>query len=82
MSDAIHDKFLKFSVEGSFKYQSILVYLFLYHEVEIIKFPMKKLDVAGAPKSIIHWKSLVRNISEEFSFSDFVNQFIYMEIIY
>lgn len=32
MFDAIHDQFLNFIVEGSFKHQSILIYLFLYHQ--------------------------------------------------
>lgn len=32
LADAIHEEFLKFSIEGNFKYDLVLVFLFLYHQ--------------------------------------------------
>lgn len=49
--DVIHEKF---NADGSFKHQSVLVYLFLYHQLKRFKFPLQKLDSQGRPQSVIH----------------------------
>jgi len=80
LADSTHDQFLKFYVEGAFKHQSVLMYLLLFHQEEIFKFPLLKLDAQGRPQSIIHCNSLVRKNTEEYSFGDYVNQFLHMSL--
>lgn len=53
-SDTIHNQFLKFNGEGSFKHHGVLVYLFLYYQSERFNFPLKKLDAKGKPLLVIH----------------------------
>lgn len=73
----IHDQFLKFSTEGNYKYSLVLVYLFLYHQVDMLQFPMQKSKEQGNAQSIIHWNSLMRKHSNEFTFNDFVDQSLF-----
>lgn len=38
---------------------------------------MEKLGEQGNPQSMIHWTSLVRNNTNEFTFSDYIDNFLY-----
>lgn len=73
LGDNIHDQVLKFSTEGAFKHQSVLVYLLFFDQEDRFKSPFYKLDAQGKSQSVIQWTSLVRKNIEEFSFSDYVN---------
>jgi len=53
LSKAIHDQFLKFSTEGYFKYPSVLLYLFLFHQKDKFRFQLQNLDEQCNPQSII-----------------------------
>jgi len=74
-ANSIHDQFANFKAESVFKYQSILVYLMLFYQLEKFKFPLQKIDSEGNPCSVIHWTSLVRNKSKEYSYTDYVDKF-------
>ena len=56
------------------------MYLLLFHQADRFKFPLQKYDAQGKPQSVIHWTSLVRKNIEEYSFSDYVNQFLHMSL--
>ena len=49
MLEAIHDQFLKFSTERAFKYQSVLIYLFMFYQANKFQFPLQKVDEQGNP---------------------------------
>ena len=76
--ETIHDQRLEFSTEGTFKYSSVLVYLFIYHQENSFSFPLQKLHDQSNPQSIILWTSLVRKNSTEHTFSDYVDQFLHI----
>jgi hypothetical protein len=77
LADNIHEQFLKFPTEGMFKYSSILVYMFIFYQADRFPFALQKLNEQGSPQSVIFWTSLVRKNSTEYSFKDFIDQFIY-----
>lgn len=82
LAESIHDQFLKFSIEGAFKHQTDLVYLSLFFQADRFKFPLQKVDAQGTPQSVIHWTSLVRKNTKEYSFSDYVNQFLHTTLFF
>jgi hypothetical protein len=75
--DNIHEQFLKFQTEGMFNYSSILVYKFIFYQGDRFPFALQKLNEQGSSQPIIFWNSLVRKNSMEYSFKDFIDQFIY-----
>jgi len=40
ISESIHDQFLNLFIEGTFRYASVLVYLFLYHQPDSFSFSL------------------------------------------
>jgi hypothetical protein len=56
-------------------YSSVLVYLFLFFQVDRFSCALQKLDQDGNPQSITSWTSLVRKNSIEFKFKHFIDQF-------
>ena len=58
--DAIHDQFLKFQIEGVFKYSSMLVYMFSYFQSIKLKFDMINQDEDSQSQSVIFWTTLLR----------------------
>lgn len=73
--EVMHEKFLKFCNEGIFKLASILVYLFLFHKADRFQSPLQKLDEQGNAQFVVHWNSLVRKNTNEFTFIHYVDQF-------
>jgi hypothetical protein len=69
--------FFRFSIEGMFRYSSMLVYLFLFFQSDRFSCALHKLDQEGNPQSVTSWTSLVRKNSTEFNFKDFIDQFYY-----
>ena len=51
--------------------------MFLYFQPEIFETNLQKLDVEGNPLLVIFWTPLIRNYSVEFTYTDFVDSFIY-----
>lgn len=80
LANEIHEQLVNYKVEGVFKYQSFLVYLMLYYQEDKFKFPLQKTDSEGNPWSVIHWTSLVRNNSEEYSYTDFIDKLLYISL--
>lgn len=77
LADVIGEQFLKFSTKGAFKYALVLLYLFLFHHAYIFHFPLQKLDEQGNTQFVIQWTSLARKHSNEFTFNQYVDQFLY-----
>ena len=80
LADVIHEPFLKFKVEGVFKNQPVLVYLMLFYQADRFKVQLQKMGDQGSPLPVIHWTSLVRINSEDYSFSNFVDQFLHTSL--
>jgi hypothetical protein len=53
LADSIHDQFLKFQIEGMFKYSSILVYMFIFYQEDMFHFTLHKLNEKGISQSFI-----------------------------
>ena len=64
LTDAIHEQFLKFKIEGAFKHQSILVYLMFLYQEDRCNFQLQKVDENGIPLLVIHWTYLVKRNSK------------------
>lgn len=77
IADAMHDHLDKFPTEVSFKYYAIFVYLFIYNQANMFPFTLQRMNEQGDVQSVIHWTSLVRRNSTEFSFRAYVDQFPY-----
>jgi hypothetical protein len=75
MFDNIHEKLFKFSIEGMFRYSSILVYLFIFFQADKFPFSLQKLDQEGNPQPVTSWTSLVRNNSSDFNLKKFIDKF-------
>jgi hypothetical protein len=75
LADNIHEQFFKFSIEGMFRYSSVLVYLFPFFQSDRLSCGFQKLDQEGNPQSMTSWTSLVRKHSTDFNFKDFIDQF-------
>ena len=63
--------------EGVFKYSFVLFHMFLYFQAEILVISLQKLDVEGNPQSVIFWTSLIRKDSMKFTYTNFIDLFIY-----
>jgi hypothetical protein len=75
--DTLHFQLLEFGVSRCCRFQSYLVYLFLYFQA--IKFQHLELkieDGMGNPCIVIHWTTLVRKKPQNAGFSEFINQFM------
>lgn len=72
---------MKFYTEGLFKYTFVLVYLFLFYQSERFCFPLQKMDSYENPQPVIHRTSLVRKNTTGFTFSDFVDQYLYVSYL-
>ena len=70
---SIHEKLIRFTTKGVFKYDSILVYFFIFYRSDRFYFPLQKMDSQGNPQSVIQCTSLVRNNRTEYTFSDLVD---------
>jgi len=44
IAEEMHEKFLKFPTEGAFKYDVVLVYMFIYHQEDMFPFTLHKMD--------------------------------------
>lgn len=77
LANVIHEQFLQFVTEEMFKYSSILMYMFMFFQTDKFTFAVKKIDKKGEPHSIVFWTSLIWRRSQEFNFSDSIDQFLY-----
>jgi len=50
----------------------------LFHQADKFQFQLQKLDEQGNPQYVIHWAYLVRKNTNEFSFIDYTNKFLYI----
>jgi hypothetical protein len=73
--DNIHDHIFRFSIEGMSRYSLVLVYMFLFFQLDRFPCAFKKLNQEGNPQSVTSWTSLVRKYLTKFSFKDFIDQF-------
>ena len=55
--DNIHDKLVKFPIEGVFRYTSFMFHMFLYFQADKFPIRLQKLDVEENPISFIFWTS-------------------------
>jgi len=78
LANNIHEQFLKITIEGMFKHASVLVYMFLFYQAERFPIALQKLDEQDNAQLVIQWTSFVQKNSNNFSSSDFINQFIYI----
>jgi hypothetical protein len=77
LGDNIHDQLFKFPTEGMFRYSSVLVYMFLFFQSDRFPHALQKLNQEGILHPVTSWTSLVRKKSIEFSFKDYIDQFIH-----
>jgi hypothetical protein len=77
LADNIHDQLFRFPTEGMFRYSSVLVYMFLFYQSDRFPCALQKLNQEGSPQPVTSWTSLVRKNSTEYSFKDFIDQFIH-----
>jgi hypothetical protein len=75
LADNIHEQFMNFGIEGMFKYSSILVYMFIYFQVDKFSFSMQKMDANGKPQPVTAWTSLLKRNSAEYDFKAFIDLF-------
>lgn len=76
LDDNIHEQFLKFRTEQVFNYTSILIYMFLYYQIDMFNFSMQKLDEEGNQQSVIFLTSLVVKEQQKFSYKQFIEGFV------
>jgi hypothetical protein len=68
LANNIHEQFSNFSIEGMFRYSSILAYMFTFFQANIFSFLMQKMDQDGKPQAVTAWTSLLQQNSSEFIF--------------
>ena len=78
LAEIIDDQFMKLSIVGVLKYASILEYLFLFYQSDKFPFQLQNIDSQGNTHLVIHWTNLVRKNNIEFTFNDFVDQFLHV----
>jgi hypothetical protein len=66
---------VNFGIEGMFRYSSILVYMFVYFQVDKFNFSMQKMDADGRPQPVTTSICLLKNKSIEYSFKAFIDLF-------
>ena len=75
LAENIHDQLSKFTLEGMFRYSSILAYIFTFFQAKRFSFQMQKMNKDGKPLAVTSWTSLLRRNSIEFSLKQFIEQF-------
>jgi hypothetical protein len=76
LAENIHDQLFRFPTEGMFRYSLVMVYMFLFYQLDRFLCALQKLNHEGSPQSLTSWTSLVRKNSIEFSFKDYIDMFI------
>lgn len=77
LADNIHEQFIKFPIEQVFNYTSILIYMFIYYQVDKFSFSLQKLDDAGNQQPVIFGTSLVMKEQQEFTYKKFIEDFFH-----
>ena len=75
LANNIHEQFVNFTIEGMFKYSSILAYMFVYFQADRFNFSMQKMDADGKPQPVTAWTSLLKHNFVEYDFTTFIDQF-------
>lgn len=77
MAENMHEKTMKITTEGMFKYSFVLVHMFLFQQGDMLPITLHKQDDQKINQSVTQWISLVKRNSTEFRFSDFIDCFIH-----
>jgi len=78
IADKMDDQFMRLDNERVFKYSSVLYQFFLYYPADIFSITLQKLDTRGKPKSVVFWTSLIHQYDSQYSYTDFIDLFVYL----
>lgn len=77
LAEAMHEQLMNLTIEGVFKYSSILFHMFIFQQGDMLAIVLHKQDDQQENQGVIHLTSLIRKNSTEFSFSDCIDCFIH-----
>ena len=76
IANKMQDQFMRLDNERVLKY-SVLYHFFLYYQAGRFPITLQKLDTRGNPRSAIFWTSLVHLYDSQYSYTDFIDIFLY-----
>ena len=72
--EIVNSQLMRFSLTGSFKFPSLIVYLFLYQNVEeFMSLGLNIMDVNKQKQSVIFWTDIIRREGNEVGLFEFAS---------
>lgn len=73
----MQEQLMKITIEGVFKYFSMLVHRILFQEGDRLPIALHMQDDQQVIQAVTQWTSMITRNSNEFKFSDFIDCFIH-----